>query len=209
MAENNLITEVDLIDESKDCFLTYAEEVLTDRAIPSAEDGLLSVHRKLIWTMEDLLKMDSKAKYKKSASVVGSTLASSYFHGDSSCYGAMCKLAQPYLMRYPLVDGDGNFGSQEGNGMEAAARYCVVGDTLIPTDKGLKKIKDIARNVSLNSEQDISLVVRGKQGEEVLAEKIVNSGEHTTCILTLANNQNIQVTTNHPLMVLNLSLIHI
>lgn len=206
MAENNLITEVDLIDESKDCFLTYAEEVLTDRAIPSAEDGLLSVHRKLIWTMEDLLKMDSKAKYKKSASVVGSTLASSYFHGDSSCYGAMCKLAQPYLMRYPLVDGDGNFGSQEGNGMEAAARYCVVGDTLVPTDKGLKKIKDIARNVPLNSEQDISLVVRGKQGEEVLAEKIVNSGEHTTCILTLANNQNIQVTTNHPLMVLNDSL---
>ena len=119
----SLITEVDILDESKECFLTYAEEVLTDRAIPSAEDGLLSVHRKLLWTMEEILGMDNKAKFKKSASVVGSTLASSYFHGDAACYGALCKLAQPYLMRYPLVEGDGNLGTQEGNGMEAAARY--------------------------------------------------------------------------------------
>lgn len=77
----NLITEIDILDESKDNFLTYAEEVLTDRAIPSAEDGLLSVHRKLLWTMKEVLGMTNKTKYKKSASVVGSTLASSYFHG--------------------------------------------------------------------------------------------------------------------------------
>ena len=120
---NNLITEVDILEESKDCFLTYTEEVLTDRAVPSAEDGLLSVHRKLLWTMEEILKMNSKAKYKKSASVVGSTLSSSYYHGDTACYGALCKIAQPYLMRYPLIDGDGNLGTQEGNGMEAASRY--------------------------------------------------------------------------------------
>lgn len=120
---NSLITEIDALDEIKDCFLTYTEEVLTDRAVPSAEDGLLSVHRKLIWTMEELLKMSNKSKHKKSASIVGSTLASSYFHGDAACYGALCKIAQPYLMRYPLVDGDGNLGTQEGNGMEAAARY--------------------------------------------------------------------------------------
>ena len=119
----NLITEIDILDESKDNFLTYAEEVLTDRAIPSAEDGLLSVHRKLLWTMKEVLGMTNKTKYKKSASVVGSTLASSYFHGDTACYGALCKLAQSYLMRYPLIDGDGNLGTQEGNGMEAAARY--------------------------------------------------------------------------------------
>lgn len=119
----NFITDVDIIDESKECFLTYAEEVLTDRAIPSAEDGLLSVHRKILWTIENVLKMTNKSKYKKSASIVGSTLASSYFHGDAACYGALCKLAQKYLMRYPLIDGDGNFGTQEGNGMEAASRY--------------------------------------------------------------------------------------
>lgn len=120
---SDLITNVDIIDESKECFLQYAEEVLTDRAVPSAEDGLLSVHRKLIWTMAEVLKMDSKSKFKKSASVVGTTLATSYFHGDTACYGALCKIAQPYLMRYPLIDGDGNLGTQEGNGMEAASRY--------------------------------------------------------------------------------------
>ena len=120
---DTLITEIDILDEAKDNFLTYTEEVLTDRAVPSAEDGLLSVHRKLLWTMESILKMDSKTKYKKSASLVGSTLASSYYHGDAACYGALCKIAQPYLMRYPLVDGEGNFGTQEGNGMEASSRY--------------------------------------------------------------------------------------
>ena len=120
---NNLISQIDILEESKENFLTYAEEVLTDRAIPSAEDGLLSVHRKLIWTMEEVLKMTNKSKYKKSASIVGTTLATSYFHGDTACYGALCKIAQPYLMRYPLIDGDGNLGTQEGNGMEAAARY--------------------------------------------------------------------------------------
>ena len=123
MGNNNLITEVDILEESKNCFLDYTEEVLTDRAVPSAEDGLLSVHRKLIWTMEEPLKMNSKSKFKKSASIVGTTLATSYFHGDTACYGALCKIAQPYLMRYPLIDGDGNLGTQEGNGYEAASRY--------------------------------------------------------------------------------------
>ena len=123
MGNNSSITEVDILEESKNCFLDYTEEVLTDRAVPSAEDGLLSVHRKLIWTMEEPLKMNSKSKFKKSASIVGTTLATSYFHGDTACYGALCKIAQPYLMRYPLIDGDGNLGTQEGNGYEAASRY--------------------------------------------------------------------------------------
>lgn len=120
---DNLITEVDILSESKECFLVYAEEVLTDRAIPSAEDGLLSVQRKILWTMEEILKMDNKSKTKKSASVVGSTLASAYFHGDASCYGALCKMAQQYLMRYPLIEGQGSLGSQEANGLQASARY--------------------------------------------------------------------------------------
>lgn len=119
----SLITEVDILDESKECFLTYSREVLTDRAIPSAEDGLLSVQRKILWTAEEILKMTNGSKFKKSASLVGSTLASAYFHGDASCYGALCKMAQEYLMRYPLIEGDGSLGTQEANGMQAAARY--------------------------------------------------------------------------------------
>ncbi len=113
----------DILKEAQDCFLTYCEEVLTDRAVPSIEDGLLSVHRKLIWTMEHVLKMTSKGNRKKSASIVGSTLASSYFHGDASCYGALCKMSLDYLMRYPLVIGQGSLGTQEDNDMHAAARY--------------------------------------------------------------------------------------
>lgn len=117
------ITEIDIINESKDNFLTYASEVLTDRAIPSAEDGLLSAQRKLLWTMEDYLKMNNKSKTKKCNAIVGSTLATSYFHGDSSCYGVLCKLSQDYLMRYPLISGQGSLGTQENNDMVASSRY--------------------------------------------------------------------------------------
>ena len=120
---NNKIIDVDILEESKQCFLDYAKEVLEDRAIPSAQDGLLRVHREILWTMNQILKMDNSSNYKKSASIVGSTLASSYFHGDASCYSAMCKLSLPFLMRYPLVDGKGSLGTQEYNDMQAASRY--------------------------------------------------------------------------------------
>lgn len=119
----NFITEVDICDESKESFLTYSSEVLTDRATPAAEDGLLSAQRKILWTMEDYLKMDSKGKTKKCNAIVGSTLATSYFHGDISCYGVLCKMSQEYLMRYPLIKGQGSLGTQENNDMVASSRY--------------------------------------------------------------------------------------
>ena len=119
----NHIEDVDILDEAKDCFLTYSAEVLTDRAIPSAEDGLLSAQRKILWTMEDYLKMDSKSKTKKCQALVGSTLSTSYFHGDASCYGVLTKMAQEYLMRYPLLIGQGSLGTQESSDMVASARY--------------------------------------------------------------------------------------
>lgn len=119
----DFITEVDIYDESKESFLTYASEVLTDRAIPSAEDGLLSAQRKILWTMEDFLKMSNKGKTKKCNAIVGSTLATSYFHGDQACYGVLCKMSQPYLMRYPLIQGQGSLGTQENNDMVASSRY--------------------------------------------------------------------------------------
>lgn len=120
---DNYITEVDALDEAKECFLTYASEVLTDRAIPAAEDGLLSSQRKLLWTMEDYLKMDSKGKTKKCNAIVGSTLATSYYHGDASCYGVLCKMSQKYLMRYPLIHPQGSLGTQEDNDLVASSRY--------------------------------------------------------------------------------------
>lgn len=179
---SDLITNVDIIDESKECFLQYAEEVLTDRAVPSAEDGLLSVHRKLIWTMAEVLKMDSKSKFKKSASVVGTTLATSYFHGDTACYGALCKIAQPYLMRYPLIDGDGNLGTQEGNGMEAASRYT----NCKPSKYADLMMKDFNKNVvplkeTYNNEYMEPIVL-----PSLLPNAIVNGRE--TIAIALAHN---------------------
>lgn len=119
----SLIYDVDILDEAKDNFLTYASEVLTDRAIPSAEDGLLSAQRKILWTMEDYLKMDSNSKTKKCNALVGSTLSTSYYHGDASCYGVLCKMSQDYLMRYPLIKGQGSLGTQENNDLVASSRY--------------------------------------------------------------------------------------
>ena len=117
------IFDVKFNDESRQDFLTYSEEVLTERAVPSAEDGLLSSQRKLLWTMSEYLKMYSSSKTKKCQSVVGSTLLTSYFHGDQACYGVLVKMAQPFLMWYPLVEGQGALGTQESNDMVASSRY--------------------------------------------------------------------------------------
>lgn len=123
MNDNNFLTEVDILDEAKENFLTYSEEVLTDRAIPAAEDGLLSSQRKILWTMAEYLKMDAKSKTKKCNSIVGATLLTSYFHGDISCYGVLRKMSQDFLMRYPLVVPQGSLGTQEDNDMFSSSRY--------------------------------------------------------------------------------------
>lgn len=121
--KNSMISEVDILDEAKECFLVYSEEVLTDRAIPAAEDGLLSSQRKILWTMAEVLKMDSKGKTKKCQALVGSTLSTAYMHGDAACYGVLCKMSQEYLMRYPLIFGQGSLGTQENNDMVSSSRY--------------------------------------------------------------------------------------
>lgn len=199
----SLITEVDILDEAKECFLVYSEEVLTDRAIPAAEDGLLSAQRKLLWTMEDYLKMDSKSKTKKCNAIVGSTLATSYFHGDQACYGVLRKMAQEFLMRYPLITGQGQLGTQENNDMFSSARYCVTGDTLIATEKGTLPIQNIVPNSLLNSEYDINLVVQGGFGKKRLATKFFNTGLRDILKIQLRNGLWIKVTSNHPLLTLN------
>lgn len=119
----NLITEVDILDEAKDTFLTYAEEVLVDRSIPSAEDGLLSAQRKLIWTMENQMRMDSNSKTKKCSSIVGKALCDVYIHGESACYGVLRKMSLDFLMRYPLVAGQGQLGTQQDNDLFSSQRY--------------------------------------------------------------------------------------
>ncbi len=202
----SLIVDVDILDESKECFLTYCEEVLTDRAIPAAEDGLLSSQRKILWTMEDYLKMNNKSKTKKCNAIVGQTLATSYYHGDAACYGVLSKMSQEFLMRYPLIHGQGGLGTQESNDMVASSRYCVAGDTLIATEKGTMPIKDIVPDSIDDSETNIDLYVQGGFGKRRHAVKFFNTGKRNILKIQLQNNQWIKVTPNHPLLTLDKDL---
>ncbi len=115
------ITESNLVDEMEKSYIEYAMSVIVGRALPDVRDGLKPVHRRILYTMyEDGLTSDKK--YKKSATTVGAVLGSYHPHGDTSVYDAMVRLAQDFSMRYMLVDGQGNFGSVDGD-PAAAYRY--------------------------------------------------------------------------------------
>ena len=112
---------VNLEQEMKRSFISYAMAVIVDRALPDVRDGLKPVHRRIIYDMNEL-GMTPDKPYRKSARLVGDVLGKFHPHGDSSVYDAMVRLAQPFNIRYPLVDGQGNFGSVDGDGA-AAMRY--------------------------------------------------------------------------------------
>ena len=118
---DQVITTSNLVEEMEKSYIEYAMSVIVGRALPDVRDGLKPVHRRILYTMyEDGLTPDKK--YKKSATTVGSVLGSYHPHGDSSVYDAMVRLAQDFSMRYTLVDGQGNFGSVDGD-PAAAYRY--------------------------------------------------------------------------------------
>ena len=115
------ITEVEIASEVKRSFIEYAMSVIVDRALPDVRDGLKPVHRRILYAMsEDGLTYNKP--FRKSATTVGNVLGHYHPHGDASVYDAMVRLAQPFSMRYPLVDGHGNFGNIDGDGA-AAYRY--------------------------------------------------------------------------------------
>ena len=118
---DQVITESNLVEEMEKSYIEYAMSVIVGRALPDVRDGLKPVHRRILYTMyEDGLTSDKK--YKKSATTVGAVLGSYHPHGDASVYDAMVRLAQDFSMRYMLVDGQGNFGSVDGD-PAAAYRY--------------------------------------------------------------------------------------
>ena len=120
MIEDKLIP-VNLEQEMKRSFISYAMAVIVDRALPDVRDGLKPVHRRILYDMNEL-GMTPDKPYRKSARLVGDVLGKFHPHGDSSVYNAMVRLAQPFNIRYMLVDGQGNFGSVDGDGA-AAMRY--------------------------------------------------------------------------------------
>ena len=118
------ILEINIENEMKTSYIDYSMSVIVSRALPDVRDGFKPVHRRVLYGM-DKLRNYSNAPYKKSARIVGDVLGKYHPHGDSSVYLAMVRLAQDWAMRYPLVDGQGNFGSVDGDS-PAAMRYTEV-----------------------------------------------------------------------------------
>ncbi|MCC6186581.1 MAG: DNA gyrase subunit A [Chitinophagaceae bacterium] len=115
------IQPVNIEEQMKTAYIDYSMSVIVGRALPDARDGLKPVHRRVLFAMHELGNSSNKA-YKKSARIVGEVLGKYHPHGDTSVYDAMVRMAQPWSMRYMMVDGQGNFGSQDGDG-PAAMRY--------------------------------------------------------------------------------------
>src|SRR3954447_16627046 len=108
-------------EEIKDSFLSYAMSVIVSRALPDVRDGLKPVHRRVLYAMHDL-GLQPNRPYRKSATVVGEVIGKYHPHGDSAVYDTLVRMAQDFSLRYPLVDGQGNFGSVDGD-PAAAMRY--------------------------------------------------------------------------------------
>ena len=115
------IEPIDIEEEVKRSYLDYSMSVIVGRALPDARDGLKPVHRRILWGMQDLGARPG-TQHKKSARVVGDVMGKYHPHGDSAIYDALARMAQPFAMRHPLVDGKGNFGSVDGDA-PAASRY--------------------------------------------------------------------------------------
>jgi DNA gyrase subunit A len=117
----NRIIPVNIEEQMKTAYIDYSMSVIVGRALPDVRDGLKPVHRRILFAMNEL-GMSSNRPYKKSARIVGEVLGKYHPHGDSSVYDAMVRMAQEWSMRYTIIDGQGNFGSQDGDG-PAAMRY--------------------------------------------------------------------------------------
>ncbi len=164
MADGEKIIQINIEDEMKSAYIDYSMSVIVSRALPDVRDGFKPVHRRVLYGMQDL-GVYSNRPYKKSARIVGEVLGKYHPHGDSSVYDTMVRMAQSWSLRYPLVDGQGNFGSVDGDS-PAAMRY---------TEARLRKIAeemldDLEKEtVDFNPNFDDSL-----QEPSVLPSKIPN-----------------------------------
>ena len=118
---NDIISQVNVEDEMRESYLSYAMSVIASRALPDVRDGLKPVQRRILFAMREM-GMDPTKQHRKCAGIVGDVLKSYHPHGDSSVYDALVRLAQDFTLRYPLVDGHGNFGSIDPDSA-AAYRY--------------------------------------------------------------------------------------
>ena len=129
---NERIIKINIEEQMKSAYIDYSMSVIVSRALPDARDGMKPVHRRILYGMSHELGLYSHKPTRKSARIVGEVMGKFHPHGDSSIYDAMCRMAQPWSLRYPLVDGQGNFGSMDGDS-PAAMRY---------TEARMRKITD-------------------------------------------------------------------
>ena len=148
--------DVDFDKALSERYLAYALSTITSRSLPDVRDGLKPVHRRILYAMYKL-HLDPNSGFKKSARVVGDVIGKYHPHGDSAVYDAMVRLAQIFASRYPLVDGQGNFGSIDGDNA-AAMRYTEAKLTFV----AMLLLKDIEKNtvnfIPTYDDSDLSLI---------------------------------------------------
>ena len=137
------VEPIEIQEEMERSFLDYAMSVITARALPDVRDGLKPVHRRILYGMyAGGLRPDRK--HQKSAAAVGDVMGKFHPHGDQSIYDALARMAQDFSLRYPLIDGHGNFGTPDPNDRPAAMRYCSHGDTRVRmADGSTSRIADL------------------------------------------------------------------
>jgi len=195
------IEPVDIQQEMQRSYIDYAMSVIVGRALPEVRDGLKPVHRRVLYAMYDSGFRPDRS-HAKSARSVAETMGNYHPHGDASIYDTLVRMAQPWSLRYPLVDGQGNFGSP-GNDPPAAMRYCLTGDALVRLPFGQSvRIGDVVPSARPNSENAIELKVLDRHGDPVLADRLFHSGEHQTYAVTTAEGYEVTGTANHPLLCL-------
>ena len=156
MAEGEKIIPINIEEEMKTAYIDYSMSVIVSRALPDVRDGLKPVHRRVLYGMLDL-GLSSTKPYKKSARIVGEVLGKYHPHGDSSVYDAMVRMAQVWSLRYPLIDGQGNFGSMDGDS-PAAMRYTEVRFKKIAEEM----LADIEKKIQLISLSILMIVLRNQ-----------------------------------------------
>ena len=189
---NEKIVPICIEEEVKDAYLNYAMSVIVGRALPDVRDGLKPVHRRILYAMQEL-NLEHSKPYKKCARIVGETMGKYHPHGDSAIYETLVRMAQDFSLRYPLIEGQGNFGSVDGDAA-AAMRYCVTGDTLIVTDKGLQKIDELSQHFKT----DFRVLSFNNTINHV--SKWFDSGEHLTKKITTFRGFSLCGSLNHPIL---------
>src|SRR5437899_6854521 len=166
----------ELDQEVRTSFLDYAMSVIVSRALPDVRDGLKPVHRRVLYAMHEA-GLQPNRPTRKSARVVGDVMGNYHPHGDQSIYDTLVRLAQPFSMRYALIDGQGYFGSVDGD-PPGAMRYCIAGDTRVLTRDGTLRIDSIVSGAISESDNEIELDVLDRLGRPVKAPVLFHSGDH-------------------------------